>query len=98
MKERGNAAFRDGEEGAKLVAPGWRTRSLDEVLVGQSRAMLRVRKLILKLAPVDLPVLISGETGTGKELVAEALHRYSGRRGSFVLSTCAPFPIRCSTP
>jgi two-component system nitrogen regulation response regulator GlnG len=48
-------------------------------LLGESTAMKEVIRRIGKLAHVDLPVLISGETGTGKELVARALHRLSKR-------------------
>ena len=48
-------------------------------LVGKSAAMLAVWKLIGRAAASDAPVLITGETGTGKELVARAIHRYSQR-------------------
>src|SRR5689334_20003994 len=43
-------------------------------LVGVSAGMERVRTLIRRFGPLDVPVLITGETGTGKELVAKALH------------------------
>lgn len=52
--------------------------------------MQRLRALILRVAPRDIPVLITGETGVGKELVAQALHRWSSRSGSFVpVNVCA---------
>ena len=62
-------------------------------LVGASAAMREVQKAIGKLADADATVLITGETGTGKEVVARALHRY-GRRGTkpFVAINCAAIP------
>lgn len=62
-------------------------------LVGASAAMREVQKAIGKLADAEATVLITGETGTGKEVVARALHRY-GRRGHkpFVAINCAAIP------
>lgn len=53
-----------------------------ESLVGESPAMRRVRAEIVKIAPLEIPVLVRGESGTGKELVAHALHALSPRRES----------------
>lgn len=50
-------------------------------LIGRSEAMERVRKLIERAAPTDANVLILGENGTGKEIVAREIHRLSGRAG-----------------
>jgi len=62
-------------------------------LVGSSAAMQRVRERIEKVAPAPSNVLILGETGTGKELVARALHELSGRvRAPFVATNCAAIP------
>jgi DNA-binding NtrC family response regulator len=49
-------------------------------LLGKCEAMLEVYRSIGQVAPTDKPVLIQGETGTGKELVARAIHNYSRRR------------------
>lgn len=58
-------------------------------LIGDSKSMVRLREQIARIAPTPLPVLIQGETGTGKELVARALHDASGRTGRFVAVDCA---------
>jgi transcriptional regulator with PAS, ATPase and Fis domain len=51
-----------------------------ESLIGESAAIKRLRAQIVKVAPLEIPILIRGESGTGKELVAHALHRLSPRR------------------
>lgn len=59
-------------------------------LLGESDVMHSVRRQIVRLAPADITVLVEGETGTGKELAARALHRESGRRdGPFLAVNCA---------
>ncbi|HYO13224.1 MAG TPA: sigma-54 dependent transcriptional regulator [Thermoanaerobaculia bacterium] len=55
-------------------------------LVGDSEAILRVRHEMRRVADLDVPVLLRGETGTGKELVAQAIHRASRRRSGPCLS------------
>lgn len=56
-----------------------RDYGLDQI-IGQSAAVQRLRAQIVKIAPLEIPVLIRGESGTGKELVAHALHQLSPRR------------------
>ena len=64
-----------------------------ERIVGRSPAMLQVFKTIGKVADSDWTVLVTGETGTGKELVAEVLHENSARRrGPLVKVNCAALP------
>jgi DNA-binding NtrC family response regulator len=59
-------------------------------IIGQSPAIRGVRERVERVAPLALPVLIEGPTGSGKELVARALHLLSGRRGRFVaVNVCA---------
>lgn len=59
-------------------------------LVGESRCMKELKNLIRKYAALDLPVLILGETGTGKELTARALHEHSSRsHGPFITVNCS---------
>lgn len=62
-------------------------------IIGRSRAMQQFRQRIAALASVDLDVLISGETGTGKELAARAIHASSVRSGGpFIALNCAVLP------
>ena len=62
---------------------------LEGRLIGRSPQMTRVRKLILDVADVAIDVLIQGETGTGKELVAQCLHDFSpARQQNFVALNC----------
>ncbi|MEI6540418.1 MAG: sigma-54 dependent transcriptional regulator [Planctomycetota bacterium] len=62
-------------------------------LIGTSGPMLRVRKLIDKIAPTNSAVLILGETGTGKEMVARRVHEQSDRRNEpFVAVNCGAIP------
>ncbi|MBM4062186.1 MAG: sigma-54-dependent Fis family transcriptional regulator [Planctomycetes bacterium] len=62
-------------------------------LHGSSAAIEQVRALVARAAPADVPVLVTGENGTGKELVARQLHRRSPRgAGPFVALNCASVP------
>lgn len=62
-------------------------------MIGGSPAMEEVFGLLERVAPSDVPVLIQGETGTGKELVAKALHEHSSRaKKPFVAENCAAIP------
>ncbi len=62
-------------------------------MVGRSAAMLRVFDSIERLQGASVPVVLSGASGTGKELVARAIHRWGSRaRGPFVVLTCGSLP------
>src|ERR1700720_3542086 len=78
-----NLALRDGID----------STSISDEIVGSSGALQKVLSLVSKVAPTDASVLITGETGTGKELVARAIHRRSRRSsGAFVSVNCAAIP------
>ncbi|HWX29758.1 MAG TPA: sigma 54-interacting transcriptional regulator [Steroidobacteraceae bacterium] len=67
--------------------------SMFEEIVGTSPALTAVLSRVSKVAGVDSTVLITGETGTGKELIARAIHRRSGRSAkAFVAVNCAAIP------
>lgn len=61
-------------------------------LIGSSDAMRRVRDSIRRFAPLRAPVLLLGESGTGKDLVAQALHAASGREGTYLPLNIAAVP------
>jgi DNA-binding NtrC family response regulator len=62
-------------------------------MIGQSMKMRQIFGLIKRIAPMDVSVIIQGETGTGKELVARAIHELSGRKkGPLVVLDCGAIP------
>ncbi len=65
-------------------------QSIKRELLGESPQMERVRRLIARAAEVDVPVLVTGETGTGKSLTARLIHAHSARRGARLV------PVNCS--
>ena len=68
-------------------------RIVESFFLGKSPATLRVREQIARAAPTDVAVLITGETGTGKEVAASALHAASRRRAApFIKINCAALP------
>jgi transcriptional regulator with GAF, ATPase, and Fis domain len=86
LKERFQA------EGA-YVRPEPRLKHSHEKLIGRARAINEVLRQVEQVAPANCPVLITGETGTGKELVAHELHRLSRRKDrNLVLINCAALP------
>src|SRR5262249_26346137 len=67
--------------------------SMYETIVGSSEALRKVLSQVDKVAPTDSTVLILGETGTGKELVASAIHKRSRRSAkAFIRVNCAAIP------
>ena len=83
------------EPAAEAAKPAARKRTPLETehIIGSSEAIGHVRQLIDKVAPSDARVLITGENGTGKELVARWLHEKSARAGApFVEVNCAAIP------
>jgi DNA-binding NtrC family response regulator len=74
------------------VAALQRDLGADAPLVGSSPAMQQLQSAIARVAPIPSPVLISGESGSGKELVARAVHRRSGVKGPFIALNCAALP------
>lgn len=83
-----------GEDGKVLyvgehIHPVVRPDDEDQILVGRSRPLLRLLSLLQRVAPTQTSVLLLGESGVGKERVAEYVHQYSSRSdGPFVLVDC----------
>ena len=92
---RARSALRTARGGRTEVvtAPAAEARTPETDVVVADSQMRRVYQLVQKVADTPMTVLIIGETGTGKEVVAEALHRESSRKGrSFVRLNCACLP------
>jgi len=78
-----NRALREAAEQAQDSLP----------LIGQTPAMERLRRTLRQIADTDVDVLVTGETGSGKEVVASLLHRWSRRaQGNFVALNCGTLP------
>ena len=68
------------------------TKSIDNFITGQSSAMVALKNMITMVAPSSTTVLVLGETGTGKEMVSQAIHHASNRKGKLVSVNCAAIP------
>jgi len=69
------------------------TTVIGNEIIGQSQDMIEVMKKVGRIANSESDVLIYGETGTGKDLIAQAIHRYSPRcHGSFIIVNCSAIP------
>ncbi|MCK6414085.1 MAG: sigma-54 dependent transcriptional regulator [Giesbergeria sp.] len=95
--ERLVEVMRRALEKRKLVLENRRLHALvasqqDFGLIGQAPGMVEARRRIAALAPTQVDLLVRGETGTGKELVARAIHEASGRSGPFVAINCGALP------
>ena len=78
-------------QGLRAALNNW--QGIEAFVLGKSPAMADVRKKILRLADTSVSVLITGETGTGKELIARSLHDFGGRRDAhFVALNCGGLP------
>jgi PAS domain S-box-containing protein len=92
IEDRKQAEDRLRSENVALREEIDKTSTYEEI-VGTSRALKSVLSRVSKVAPSDSTVLITGETGTGKELVARAIHRRSDRASrTFVSVNCAATP------
>ncbi|MFO7899734.1 MAG: sigma 54-interacting transcriptional regulator, partial [Planctomycetota bacterium] len=87
------ALRREAERARDYLAAMRRSRSEEVEIVGESRPIKQVLRLIKDAAPTGAAVLVTGETGTGKELVAESIHINSDRADEpFVVVNCAALP------
>ncbi|MBW2477619.1 MAG: nitrogen regulation protein NR(I) [Deltaproteobacteria bacterium] len=90
---KANKASKVSEEVCRLKDELKDHYQIDRTIIGQSKPMQAVYKILGKVAPSDVTVLISGESGTGKELIARAIHFNSPRLGKpFLALNCAAIP------
>ena len=88
-----DAENRQNELRSQLLHKGYRAKYTFDDVVGQSPAIRRCITILKKMSLTQLPVLLIGETGTGKELFAHAVHNASPRAdGPFVAINCAAMP------
>ena len=88
-----DAENRQNELRSQLLHKGYRAKYTFDDVVGQSPAIRRCITILKKMSLTQLPVLLIGETGTGKELFAHAVHNASPRSGGpFVAINCAAMP------
>jgi two-component system response regulator HydG len=81
------------EKEVELLRGEFQQRYGFESIIGQNRELLKVLDKVTKIAPTEATVLITGETGTGKDLIAKAIHTLSRRaQKPFVSVNCAAFP------
>jgi two-component system C4-dicarboxylate transport response regulator DctD len=76
----------------RRLKQAWASQADLPALIGQSAAIEQVRRHIASLGPLGVDILINGQTGTGKEVVARQLHAASARRGPFVAINCGALP------
>jgi len=76
-----------------VVPESWTEEDRSDMLIGRCPAMQEVYKSVGRVAPQDVTVLLRGDSGTGKELVARAIYHYSRRKaGPFLVINCAAIP------
>jgi len=86
--------FRQQMETGRLKARLANLSGLDRILLGECPSIVALRQEVFDLADSEAPVMVQGETGTGKELVARALHDLSAHAGGpFVAINCAAIPL-----
>ncbi|MEI6562116.1 MAG: sigma-54 dependent transcriptional regulator [Verrucomicrobiota bacterium] len=95
LKHVVDAALTEQEQMRSAVTfkPQLTVEQHQDSIVGQSQAMQQVFKMVGRVAHSDAPVMITGESGSGKELVARAIHHYSQRASKdFIAINCAAIP------
>jgi len=80
-------------ETAELLDASHELAWLHQLVAGCSPAVCQLRHDLVQVAPSEKAILIGGESGTGKDLAAQAIHRLSGRRGALVVVNCATVPV-----
>lgn len=92
-RKRYEAALKRSDEEKRYLEEELQTEYRFEEIIGESRALKRVLKEVETVAREEATVLILGETGTGKELIARAIHELSPRKGrTFVKLNCSAIP------
>jgi formate hydrogenlyase transcriptional activator len=94
QQKEAEEALRRSEEEKRYLEEELITSHQFEEIIGNTRGLKRVLKQVETVAPTDATVLVLGETGTGKELIARAIHNLSARRDHpFVKLNCSAIPL-----
>ncbi|MDP0493241.1 MAG: sigma 54-interacting transcriptional regulator [Fusobacterium sp. JB021] len=93
LQKFNDAENRQNKLRTQLIKTGYQAKYTFQDIIGESESITKIKKMLMKMSKKELPILLIGETGTGKELFAHAIHNASNRKdGPFLAINCAAMP------